>query len=282
MLTKSMLEKYQKYIVAAILFIMLAISIGPALGDAAIMDEVAHIPSGYSYIKYHDYRLNPEHPPILKDLAGIPLQFLRVTFPTNEQFWTTDANGQWNAGWRFMYLPGNDTEKIIFWSRFPIILLSLLLGFVIFKWAKELFGTKAGLLALALYAFDPNILGHDHYVTTDLGIAAFLFFAFYFFYKYLREPGWKTIVLAGIFLGLAALTKYSAVLLFPIFGLTLVIYIFFRKEKLEKSFWGIGKIKKFWIQKFCHYVVTFALIMIVCFAMIWVIYEATIYKIPPE
>ena len=266
-----MLEKYQKYIVAAILAIMLAISIGTALGDAAIMDEVAHIPSGYSYIKYHDYRLNPEHPPILKDLAGIPLQFLNVTFPTDEQFWATDANGQWNAGWRFMYLPGNDTEKIIFWSRFPIVLLSLLLGFFIFKWAKELFGVKAGLLALVLYAFDPNILGHDHYVTTDLGIAAFSVFAFYFFVKYLKDPSWKMTALAGVFLGLAQLAKFSAVLLFPIFGLSLLICIFFRKDKLKYSFWGISKIKKFWLQKFCHYAATFAVIVIVCFAMIWVV-----------
>ncbi|OGI27663.1 MAG: hypothetical protein A2359_03070 [Candidatus Moranbacteria bacterium RIFOXYB1_FULL_43_19] len=277
-----MLEKYQKYIVAAILAIMLAISIGTALGDAAIMDEVAHIPSGYSYIKYHDYRLNPEHPPILKDLAGIPLQFLNVTFPTDEQFWATDANGQWNAGWRFMYLPGNDTEKIIFWSRFPIVLLSLLLGFFIFKWAKELFGVKAGLLALVLYAFDPNILGHDHYVTTDLGIAAFSVFAFYFFVKYLKDPSWKMTALAGVFLGLAQLAKFSAVLLFPIFGLSLLICIFFRKDKLKYSFWGISKIKKFWLQKFCHYAATFAVIVIVCFAMIWVVYEANIYKMPAE
>ncbi len=60
-------------------------------------------------------------------------------------FWTTDANGQWDAGWTFLYLPGNNTEAILFWSRLPIILIALALGFMIFKWAKELFGTKAGL-----------------------------------------------------------------------------------------------------------------------------------------
>jgi len=277
-----MLKKYQNYIVAAILAIMLAISIGTALGDSAIMDEVAHIPSGYTYVKFHDYRLNPEHPPLLKDLAGIPLQFLNLKFPINEQFWTTDANGQWNAGWSFLYLPGNDTEKILFWSRLPIILLWLLLGLVIFKWAKELFGPNAGLLALALYAFDPNILGHNHYVTTDLGIAAFSAFAFYFFVKYLKTPNWKTTTLAGIFLGLAQLAKFSAVLLFPIFGLTLLICIFFRKERLPVSFWGSGKIKKFWLQKFYHYAISFTLIIIICFAIIWLVYEANIYKMPVE
>jgi len=277
-----MQEKYQNYLVAAILAIMFALSIGTALGDAAIMDEVAHIPAGYTYIKYHDYRLNPEHPPLLKDLAGIPLQFLNLTFPANESFWTTEPNGQWNAGWKFIYLPQNNTEALLFWSRLPIILLSLLLGFFIFKWTKELFGSKAGLLALTLYAFDPNILGHNHYVTTDLGIAAFSVLAFYFFVQYLKNPSWKKTILAGLFLGLAQLAKFSAVLLFPVFGLTLLLYIFFRQEKLNFSFWGIGKIKKFWLQKFSHYAITFTVIIIVCFAVIWVVYEANIYKMPVE
>lgn len=277
-----MLEKYQNYIVAGILGIMLIVSLSLARSDSAIMDEVAHIPSGYSYIKFHDYRLNPEHPPLLKDLAGIPLQFLNVTFPTNEQFWTTDANGQWNAGWKFIYLPQNNTEAIVFWSRLPILLIALALGFIIFRWAKELFGTKAGLLALTLYAFDPNILGHDHYVTTDLGIAAFSVFAFYAFFKYLKNPNWKTILLAGIFLGLAELAKFSAVLLYPIFGLTLILYALYRKEKLGFSFLGSAKIKKFRLQKLYLYLVTFIIIFAIHGLLIGLVYELNIFRMPPE
>jgi hypothetical protein len=277
-----MLEKYQNYIVAAILAVMFAVSVLVSSGDAAIMDEVAHIPAGYTYVKYGDFRLNPEHPPILKDLAGIPLQFLSLSFPTQDDLWTKNANDQWIAGWKFLYMPENNTEQMLFWSRFPIILLSLLLGFVIFKWAKELFGAKAGLLALALFALDPNILGHNHYVTTDLGIAAFSVFAFYFFLKYLKNPNWKTIVLAGIFLGLAQLAKFSAVLLFPIFGLALLIRIFFRKDKIKKSFFGSLKFKRFWIQKFWLYGTSFVLIMVICFAMIWAVYEANTFRMPTE
>ena len=236
-----MLEKYQYWVVGGILAIMLALSISVAMGDAAIMDEVAHIPSGYSYVHFHDYRLNPEHPPLLKDLAGIPLQFLKVTFPTDQAYWTTDANGQWDAGSTFLYLPGNNTEAILFWSRLPILLIALALGFMIFKWAKDLFGTKAGLFALTLYAFDPNVLGHDHYVTTDLGIAAFSLFAFFAFIKYLKNPNWKTITLAGIFLGLAALAKFSSVLLFPIFGLSLIVYALPEKKSCLSLFSAQGK-----------------------------------------
>jgi hypothetical protein len=277
-----MLEKYQYWIVGTILVVMFAVSVSVSLGDATIMDEVAHIPSGYSYVHFHDYRLNPEHPPLLKDLAGIPLQFLKSTFPTDEAYWTSDANGQWNAGWTYLYLPGNPTESILFWSRLPIILIALVFGFMIFKWAKELFGVKAGLLALTLYAFDPNILGHDHYVTTDLGIAAFSLFAFYFFVKYLKTPNWKTIVWAGIFLGLAELAKFSAVLLYPIFGFALILYALARKEKLKFSFLGSERIKRPWKQKLYLYIATFIIILIIHGLLIGLVYELNVFKMPAE
>ena len=38
--------------------------------DSLTFDELAHIPAGYSYLTEKDYRLNPEHPPLAKDLAG--------------------------------------------------------------------------------------------------------------------------------------------------------------------------------------------------------------------
>ena len=53
-----------------------------AATDSAIFDESAHIPAGYSYVRYLDYRLNPEHPPLLKALAAFPLLFMNLNFPT--------------------------------------------------------------------------------------------------------------------------------------------------------------------------------------------------------
>ena len=51
---------------AGLLAIALIISFLLISRDAPIVDETAHIPAGYSYVAYHDYRLNPEHPPIVK------------------------------------------------------------------------------------------------------------------------------------------------------------------------------------------------------------------------
>jgi 4-amino-4-deoxy-L-arabinose transferase-like glycosyltransferase len=95
--------------------------------------------------------------------------------------------------------------------------LSLILGLFIFKWTRELAGIGAGLFALILYAFDPNILGHNHYVTTDLGIAAFVVFAFYYFLRFIKDPTWKNVFILGIFLSLVQLAKFSSILILPIF-----------------------------------------------------------------
>jgi hypothetical protein len=152
--------------------------------------------------------------------------FFNPNFDTSKDFWTKDNAdaGQWNAGKVFLWDSGNDPDRIIFWSRIPIILLSLILGLFIFRWTRELAGTLAGLFALALYTFNPNILGHNHFVTTDIGIAAFIVFAFYYFSRFIKKPTWKNVFIFGLFLGLMQLAKFSSVLTFPIIFLVLIIY----------------------------------------------------------
>ena len=67
-------------------------------GDSGTVDEVAHIPSGYSYVKYLDYRLNPEHPPLAKILAGIPLAIDKNIKGLKDN-WSWDGINQWDSGW---------------------------------------------------------------------------------------------------------------------------------------------------------------------------------------
>ncbi len=230
-----MLKKLAPWYIAVSIVFVLIVSLLNAWNDSAIFDETAHIPAGYSYLTQHDIRLNPEHPPLLKTLAAFPLLFLHLKFDTTQPFWTTDVNGQWDAGHSFLYENGNDWNAILFWSRVPIILISIALGLFLFWWGKQWLGLAGGLIAFTLAMFDPNILGHDHYVTTDVGIAAFLTFSMYFFLRFLKKPTWKNILIGGIFLGLAHLTKFSSVLLLPIFFVALVVYPLFSKRSSKDS-----------------------------------------------
>lgn len=275
---KYFLEKHYRLIMILVLGFTLVASFFNANRDALTYDEDAHIPAGYSYLKTHDMRLNPEHPPLLKDMAAFPLLFLNPTFATTQPFWSENANdAQWDAGKYFLFHAGNNPDQIIFLSRLPFILIYLLLALFIFKWTRELGGIVAGLIAFLLFALDPNILGHNHYVTTDLGIAAFLTFAFYYFLKFVRNPSWKNTSLFALAWGILQLVKFSSVLVLPVFGLVLLVYPLVKlnvtghetrwKEKMK----FLGK-----------YIGKGLLAFFISLALVWIVYFLNTYAMPQE
>lgn len=258
------------------------------------MDEKAHIPAGYSYVEYQDMRINPEHPPLLKDLAGLPLLLLSPApvMPQTDPLWEsgdwldkskfpegparTWGLAQWAFGDKILHENGNNANNITFWARFPLVFVSLLLGFFIYRWTRELAGTLAGLFAALLYFADPNVIAHSHYVTTDVGIAAFIFIAFYYFVRFLRTPSWKNVVIAGVFLGLAELAKFSAILLFPIFGLFALLVGLLASTPTETNIW-LAKLKNiFWYG--CKYGVS----VLIAFVVIWLLYIPNTWNMPGE
>ncbi len=214
------------WVAAALLMTMAGLAFGSMIGNSAIVDEVAHIPAAYSYLHYGDYRLNPEHPPLIKDLAGLPLQFMDLTFPDSMPAWTNDANGQWEAGWNFIYHAGNNADEIIFWARLPILLLALAFGAGLYIFARRHWGTEVALVTLFFYAFSPNFLAHSTLVTTDLGASIFMFIAIVAFARFISEPTRINLGVLSIALALAQLTKFSSFLLYPFLGaLTLFLAI---------------------------------------------------------
>ena len=282
-ITMEFLKKHANFIVAGILLAHFIVSLLVSSQESAVFDEKAHIPAAYSYVRHGDMRLNPEHPPLLKDLAGLPLLAFQPTFPLQSSEWRSGVNEQWTIGDMFINctkqdITCNDADKILFWSRLPIILLSVLLGLGIFIWTRELGGTLAGLFAVTLYAADPNIIAHNHYVTTDLGIAVFIFFAFYFFVRFLKNPSLENTLAAGIFLGLAQLTKFSAVLLFPVFGLFVILYALTKVKPADDQ----RSTARFKWHTLFYYLLAFTGSVIVCFVLIWSLYAWNTFNMPAE
>lgn len=200
--------------------------------ESPTFDEIAHLPAGYFYLKTGDFSLNVEHPPLIKMIAALSLLFLPVRMPDNHPTW----KDEWQFGKQFFYQSNKNADQILFWGRMPLVLISLLLGFFVFKWAKELYGDKAGLFALFLYAFEPNILAHSRYVTVDLGVAFFIFLAIYQFWKFTYHPSRINLLFAGIALGLALASKFSAVVLIPIY----LLFAFLARIKY-KRIWSLQK-----------------------------------------
>lgn len=93
----------------------------------------------------------------------------------------------------------------------------------IFLAAKNLFNSKVGLFAALGYALLPFQILHSHYTMPDTPMVFFLAVALYFATKIFTNGALRDYLLAGLFIGFSASTKYNgglACVMVPVFHLS--------------------------------------------------------------
>ena len=181
-------------------------------------DEAAHLAAGYSYFARRDFRLNPEHPPLIKQLLALPLFVgYRIAFNPDPQHW---SNGDdYLIGQDLLYKSILPADRILLLSRLPNLLIGGILVALTGWWAYRLWGNWAATLAMTLACLEPNFVTHSSLVTTDIGVTLFVFLTVYLFWEYLNFPKWWRLAVTGISTGMALLSKFSALLLPPMIAL---------------------------------------------------------------
>src|SRR3989344_3095597 len=214
--------KYYKAVVIVLLSVVFLLPFFSAQNFSPATDEITHLPSGYSYWKTGQVVLNPQHPPLVKLLASFPLLFMDFKFNDKDPNLIGPIRNEWAFGQNF--LSSNNMDKLLLWGRLSVMLISVLLGFYVYKWASEIFSRKAGFLSLFLYAFMPVIIANAQFVTTDLALAAFSFITFYYLWRFIKLNDKKQLVFSGIFLGLTLGSKFSAIVFLPVISLFILVY----------------------------------------------------------
>ncbi|HXG67227.1 MAG TPA: glycosyltransferase family 39 protein [Blastocatellia bacterium] len=200
--------------VGALLAVMAVQMVWMARVKSATMDEQNHITRGVVYLRTGDLRLARVHPPLINVISALPLALDgSLTLPLEHPSWENRHLDLFAS--EFLWTANPNSHSIVFRARLPIIALTLLLGIVVYAWARELYGQAAGLLALTLFAFDPNVIAHGSLATNDLGLACFATLSLYTFWRWLRRPTWQRAVVASVAFGLAQASKFSAVFLIP-------------------------------------------------------------------
>ena len=217
-----------RWIAAAVLSLLLILSaqiIHAIHGQSLTWDEDDHIFAGYESWKTHDFGLNPEHPPMVKQLATLPLLPLHLKVPPlQNRFFKSEA-----------YLDGHDllfhngpadgnhysAETLVFRARLPTLFFAIAAALLVFFATREMFNVRAALIALTLFCFDPNLLAFGAYVTTDMAASCTIFATIYALWRYLQRPTPARLVVTGIAAGLALAAKHSTVLLAPMLVLLL-------------------------------------------------------------
>lgn len=188
-------------------------------------DEPSYISAGYTYLKWNDFRLNPSHPPLMQDLEALPLLFMDLNVPSREDpGFRNNINPVVEFGRRFIFESGNDFLSITRWARLPVLFLGSFLVLALYLWGTELYGHGPALLATAIAAFSPNLLAHSKVATEDLGCTALMFMAVWTFWRALKLGRLADWLLCGLVTGLALISKYTALLLGPIFIVLAVGY----------------------------------------------------------
>ncbi len=179
--------------------------------DSFTYDEAYHIGAGVAYVKTGDFRLNPEHPPLVKLWVGAYLSLFEYQMSPyrpladkvdERQFIENDVYNN------------NDHDVIQARVRTAMFAVNglLMFGFALAVW--RVFGGVMALAATGFLALDPTVAAHLPVVMTDLPVALLSGTAVILAVQAFRT--WKTVdlVLATMATGLALSSKHSAILAF--------------------------------------------------------------------
>ncbi|WP_191874437.1 phospholipid carrier-dependent glycosyltransferase [Streptomyces filipinensis] len=201
------LRRHRRWLVpllaALLLAQMAAAMVTTAVEQTPTIDEPVYVATATDYLHEHRIRYNPEHPPLGKLLIAAGVAVARPHYDPSY------TGTQGDVGRHLLYASGNDPWRVMLWARLPVIALTLLFGLVAFAFARDLAGTAGGLVALALYAFSPDLIAHGSLATLDVPMAGFVLTSAWLVWRARRRP-LRYLPLAGACLGAAVATKMSA------------------------------------------------------------------------
>jgi len=171
-----------------VIWLFWGLALGSMVNDSPTMDEQNHLTRGYAFLTTGDPRLSVEHPPLVNTLSVLPLLLLpELHLDTNSPAWN---EGQWYAvAEAFLWETNQDVTRVIFLARLPIVWLTLGLGLAGFGLGWQMWGKNAAAITFTLLLFDPNILAHSRYTTTDLGGTLFLLLAVWGLWRMWENSG---------------------------------------------------------------------------------------------
>jgi hypothetical protein len=204
-------------ILAAMMGLFAVMAVNIAWNKSATADEVPHIGAGLSYLYYGDFRMNPEHPNLVKLAAALPLYLLdppdmTVEWPEEParfRWWFEGAQHRW--GHYLLYRQDDRHQGRLVLARLAPIAFGLLGGWLAFLWGRELAGRpEGGLAAAVLLLFYPEYLGHSAYVTFDVPMVTACAAVSWMAWRWWRRPTLPNALFFAVVAGLASQVKLPA------------------------------------------------------------------------
>lgn len=215
--------------VAGLLVLHFALAMASVAGKSLTHDEILHVTAGTAYWRYDDYRLQPENGNFPQRWASLPIALSeQFVFPTLDQ-------GAWQGsnvgvlGDQFCHQLDNDLDAMLRRGRAMIALLSVALCWLVFVWARQLFGTAGGLLSLGLCALSPTVLAHGSLMTSGTSSALFLALTMWCGWRTLERVTVGRVLASSLAAAGLLLSKMSGPLVLPMALLLVVVALISRR-----------------------------------------------------
>lgn len=218
-------------IACLIIVLTASLMIASSWDDSQNWDEGEHLTSGYLCLAKQNFQVNCWHPPLMKDIAAVPLLFMNVKAPPVRPGL---LKGNFTLPGKFLYKIGNDAQSLLRAGRVSLILVVAGFYAYFFFTVRRFFGRPAALLGLTLLCCSPTFLAHGRYITNDVLAAAAFFICISEFVAYLYSQNDKRLLWVGLVTGAAQLVKFSLVLLYPLYAVYAVIFLFRNGFTLSK------------------------------------------------
>ena len=184
--------------------------------DDFTLDEPYHIVAGVSYVERGDFRINPEHPPLVKLWVGTVASALGFSLAPFREL--NDKAGERKFANEAVYIQ-NDPVTLQHRARIAMWILNSLF-LLLFAFAlRRTFGATVALGTLLFLAIDPTVAAHLPVVMTDLPIALLSASTVLLGARAFVTWKWSDLAQCSVVLGCALATKHSA----PVFCIILTI-----------------------------------------------------------
>ncbi len=188
------------------------------------IDEPSHLVSGYTFLSdglqgmWTIARRN--HPLLIDAWEAFPLFVAKPNIPLEEiEGFQNNFTTYTKHVMKWFY----PVESIEIAGRTQVSLLTILLVAVAYRWGKDIGGSQAGLLAVILLTFEPNLLAHGRLTTNDVGLTALGTLTLFTGWRWWRRPSWSLTLLMSVLVTATLLAKASGVFYAAAFGLGILL-----------------------------------------------------------
>jgi hypothetical protein len=169
-------------------------------------DEPAHVAAGMQWLDRGQYTYEPLHPPLARVMVALGPRLAGIRSAGHDNVWL-EGNSILYAGGAY--------QRNLALARLGVLPFFVLASLVVFAWTRRIGGMTAAVCAVLLFTTLPPVLGQAGIATTDMAVTATIALAAYCLTRWLESPTRRRSVALGLTLGLAVLSKLSALLFLP-------------------------------------------------------------------